>query len=355
MTTTAVFRHAAEPVSAKALAKAFEASRELTAHDAQRSARRAGGVVALGLEASEAKTIVQALRGVGVSAEAVDGSWLGLPRPRSCRRADLEADTFVAYDSHGAPVPVRWSEVAALAVGAVPTIERVKVKDAYATDEGVVDAEYELQTSDRVLLDIVTSEPLRRFRIESTKFNYGCLGGSRRDNSRDNFVALLHYIIAHATDPALSRGAEKLVHDPKRTVRYETERELEHELAWLLWRFRGPGRRIDGETPLRDKPFVPANENEARSFTERARVAAAERVMGDNVARHERHMEASLTTDRALSAIAGLLTTAFLLWEFEVDVEGITRLAVLGIGTAVAGIAWWGSIRAYRSRRFWTG
>jgi hypothetical protein len=237
----ALFQHSLDPLDVDAVVAAYETTPRLTRVDAPQMARRACGILADGLSLEAATAIKQVLDARGQGVDIAPDEWLVLPRVYACRKAAAEPRALVFYDVYGRPAPVPWQEVGLVAAGCYGVGKTVKVQDAdyTVTTDGYVifiDAEYELQESDTLVLEVLVPGQQVRYEITSDKFDYSYLGERRRDNSTQNFAMLLHDVAVRSTRATINRGAEKMLADPKRGYRYQNKKLFERELAWLRFR-----------------------------------------------------------------------------------------------------------------------
>ncbi|MEZ4447017.1 MAG: hypothetical protein R3B72_48505 [Polyangiaceae bacterium] len=351
----AVMQHEAGLLPVTTLQDAFAEAEGLVAADARASHE----VVADGLPRASADSLARALRERGVSVEVVRQRWLELPAATPCRRASVGAAGLVLYDLYGRSREVPWSQVLMVAGGVVRRgrVERVKDSQVVFSQDGVEieDAEYGYREDDVITVDIVVSDPLRRHRIESTRFDYSYLGDRKCENSQKNLSLVLKDIATRAPELALGRGVIPMMTSLRKTERYRHERQLDQEVAWLLWRHHGPGRAIDGAIDFRREPFVADPLTAAESFNQNARAAAADRVMRETSVDRERYLARTKNLDVALGAVVGVLVAAWVLAEGGLVAGGNPVLSLL-----VGGIVWLGggaagffALRRYRERSFW--
>lgn len=359
----AVFTHRAGPFDAEALREAFAATPKLTAIDAKRAERMntrtrvgiPGGVIMVGLETEVAETLARELSDRDIRAEAVDESWLALPLLQPCKRADTTHDGLVLHLYDG-PLSVRWPDVACISAGVVTVARNTAASDAMTmpgmrfphttqvTAPHAIQPERSYLEKDELILDVVVEEPLRRFRFKSDQFVVQAPGRGERDSPyRDREargeVLALSELVHHAEEAAQSTGAERLLRDGEPHV-YKSLTDFAHEIAWLLWRHRGPA------VNRRATPFK-MNDEEAAARSEVAQRALAHKTAGLD------HLMATTQRADATISAAGGTSTALLLGLSILEsfsVGGV--LGVIGVGAA-GGVVLYRTLRQWRARRFW--
>jgi hypothetical protein len=259
----ALFQHSLDELDAGAVGDAVaEATTWLARADARMLVRRAYGVLVEGLTEPQARALAQALATRGIDVDRVSHDWLELPPVTACRRAALGPRGLVVYDVYGRSLELPWSRVLLVAVGSYMVQERAPVarkhyqppRDAVRTLLGDGDADlgnYEYVDRAQVVLDIVVDLPAR-YRIQHQRFDYSYLGARRGPSASSNFPFLVRDLLEHVPHAVLTRGARALRSDAAETaVSYPGPTQYEREIAWSLWRFLGPGTRLDGGDPYR--------------------------------------------------------------------------------------------------------
>ena len=222
--------------------RAFERLDFLTQHDADALALRlATGILLRRLERGRAEAATAALIAEGIAAIAVDeAELLALPGAKMMRRMDAWPEALTLYDSLGRPQTVPWPHVVLVAAGVV---SRRKVD--YEEREWVGEKGHPMpypyrvpiegvrcEMSLEVLLDV---EPLR-LRVEPRNFDYRYLGDRKRQGAEHNFALLVSDLTARSSGAILNRGAASMADGAGQVVVYESARQFEEEVTWLIWR-----------------------------------------------------------------------------------------------------------------------
>jgi hypothetical protein len=264
----ALFQHSLDELDADAVGEALdEVVPWLARADARMLVRRAYGVLTEGLVEAHARALAQALGRRGVSVEPVEQDWLELPPLIACRRADVEPDALVVHDLYGRVTEVPWARVLLVAVGSYPVPERVprarkpfEPKPRAASPWGLrgmlqdgSDAgqtSYEYVDRAQVMLDIVTDAPAR-YRIQRQRFDYSYLGERRENSAAANFPLLVRDLLEHTPGAIQNQGARQMRSEADDVMSYPGPNQFERESAWSLWRYLGPGARVDAGDPYR--------------------------------------------------------------------------------------------------------
>jgi hypothetical protein len=257
----ALFQHSLDELDADAVGDAVgEAAPWLARADARMLVRRAYGVLVEGLTEPHARALAQALTAHGVDVDRVDQGWLELPPVTACRRADLGVRGLMVYDAYGRALELPWSRVLLVAVGSYMVAERVPLaRRPFEPEPGAVrtflDGEgglspYEYVDRPQVVLDILADVPAR-YRIQHQRFDYSYLGARRGPSASSNFPLLVRDLLEHVPHAVLTHGARALRSDAGEIPPYPGPTQFEREIAWSLWRFLGPGTRLDGGDPYR--------------------------------------------------------------------------------------------------------
>jgi hypothetical protein len=353
----ALFLHEPRQLPARQLAEAFERCPSLTAADAERWAPGArGGVVATGLSREDAQVVARELGKLGRAVELVDDRWLTLPATKAVRRAKPRLAGFEVHDPYGGKQTLAWAQVVAVAAGVLRVGKNTRVGEAELGSRSLgseyEEAVYEYQQSDSLVLDVISEEPLRRYRITADKFDFECLGKRKTARSNDNLVELLRDIVGYAGELAIAPGAQLTLEQGRATRVHRSPMTYDAELAWVLWRHRGPGAARHGEPVHRTEPYSAAGV-ETKTFTEGARAASAQRVLDSNVADHDRHMRDRRPVDMALAALGSVCVG----WMVADDLAGDSPLylaALLGVA-ALATPLLYPLVRSWRRREHWGG
>jgi hypothetical protein len=265
----ALFQHSLDELDAGAVGDALdEAVPWLARADARMLVRRAYGVLVEGLIEPHARDLAQALAGRGVSVDRVEQDWLELPPILACRRADVQPGGLVVYDLYGRVTEVPWARVLMVAAGSYPVPERVpQARKAFEPQpriaspwglrgllpEGSAElgqTSYEYVDRAQIMLDIVTDAPAR-YRIQRQRFDYSYLGERRGASAAANFPLLVRDVLEHAPGAVQNQGLRLMRSDAGEVMSYPGPNQFEREIAWSLWRFLGPGTRLDAGDPYR--------------------------------------------------------------------------------------------------------
>jgi hypothetical protein len=260
----ALFQHSLDELDADVVGDAVgQAAPWLARADARMLVRRAYGVLVEGLAEPQARALAQALATRGIDVDRVTQAWLELPPVTACRRAVLGPRGLVVHDIYGRSRELPWSRVLLVAVGSYMVQERVPMaRKPYEPAAGTVrtllgdgDAalgNYDYVDRAQLVLDIVADVPAR-YRIQHQRFDYSYLGARRGPSASSNFPLLVRDLLEHVPHAVLTRGARALRSDAGEmtAVSYPGPTQYEREMAWSLWRFLGPGTRLDGGDPYR--------------------------------------------------------------------------------------------------------
>jgi hypothetical protein len=265
----ALFQHSLDELDAGAVGDALdEAVPWLARADARMLVRRAYGVLVEGLTEHHARELAQALAGRGVSVDRVEQDWLELPPLMACRRADVQRGGLVVYDLYGRVTEVPWARVLMVAAGSYPVPERVpQARKAFEPQprtaspwglrgllpdgrDALGQTSYEYVDRAQIMLDIVTDAPAR-YRIQRQRFDYSYLGARRGASAAVNFPLLVRDVLEHAPGAVQNQGLRLMRSDAGEVMSYPGPNQFEREIAWSLWRFLGPGTRLDAGDPYR--------------------------------------------------------------------------------------------------------
>jgi hypothetical protein len=169
-----------------------------------------------------------------------------LPEARFVRRAELQSEALVVFDSLGRPVPVNWPQIALIAAGAcrhfgmsqTRTEQRVMAFDPiHGIHRRVeVDVRHKVEDDVPILLDVILAGAAMRFQIEADQFQFKHLF-DRPDLDRAGKMGLLIQRLGeHAPQAWLNRGAVNLRDGSAAPVIYASKAALFDESIWLLWR-----------------------------------------------------------------------------------------------------------------------
>ena len=296
----------------------------------------------------------------GIVVERTKDAWLGVPRSTSCRRAAVEPEGLKVFDLYGRDTLIPFHRVLLLACGVVTRGEVERTKDARTVRHGrhaieVEDAEYGVVERDDVVLDIVTAEPTRRYRIEANRFDYGYLGDRKRANSAENLAMLIGDVMAARPAIATGPGVERLLAGARKHERYRNARELDLEIAWLLWRHHGPGAALDGVIDHRTEPFGTEPPTAAERFESNVKVATVDRIRRDLEVDRERYLARTKRLDVVLAVLGGVLAVAYAMIETGISFtdDGVVFLLLAGAVFGVAAVASFFGLRQWREKRFW--
>jgi hypothetical protein len=304
--------------------------------------RRAYGVLVEGLAEPHARALARALAARGIHVDSVAQGWLELPPVTACRRAELGPRGLVVYDVYDRALELPWSRVLLVTVGSYPVAERQPVTrkpfevvpgnplfgDA---DRLIGHADYEYVDRPQIVLDIVADVPVR-YRIQHQRFDYSYLGARRGPSASVNFPLLVRDLLEHVPHAILTQGARALrsdIGELSSCRSYPGPTQYEREIAWSLWRFLGPGMRLDGGDPYRSSsaagprltmPLMRSKPAAARSRApasqKDARTQSGEIAPGDEVAPVGPYapVAAGRTRGRAGLAVLGGVAVAVAGW-----------------------------------------
>ncbi len=362
----AVFTLAAGPFDAEEVKAAFLATPTLTAIDAARAARSGrskgaatpGGIVAVGLDESVANALALELTARGIDAKAVDEAWLRLPVPQPCMRAEV-TDTELVFHLYDGTLAVAWSDVACISCGVVTATRGRALSDAMPIRRACGGATRQILTpeplpmdrsfleQDRLILEVVLEEPLRRFRFQSDQFHIGSARAREgavspyreRRGPQKNVALLLSELVDRAERAGVSLGTRALLAEG-RPHRYRSMTEFVHEVAWLLWRHRGP------MVAARAHPFfVEDVERDEQS-------ALADRALEARTVEHDRYMESTRHKDVVIGAVGGGLGSAVLAVSVLEQVSLIAVVGAAALALLTSGVTT-DLLRKRRSDLFW--
>ncbi|MEW6302635.1 MAG: hypothetical protein AB1705_04135 [Verrucomicrobiota bacterium] len=246
------------------LKRAFRCVPTLTAVDAQILGRDAFGILVKVHTAEEANTLVGALRGEGVGAEAVPGKQLPeLPAPKFVKHLACDAKALTIYDPIDRECRVEWTQVALIAAGNVRMTEFNDVwRDHFLSSTGEFfhanrdlmgnrldhDRNPKLETREerhpRLLLEIILTGAVQRYSIKADEnavrlFDY--LGERRAASPTQNFALLVQDLMQFAPQAVPNRGAY-LLRNGQAAFDYPSKNAFHEEIIWLLWRMAKAGK-----------------------------------------------------------------------------------------------------------------
>jgi len=234
------------PPSADQLRRAFTVIPWLVDADAGAMAKDTCGILIRDLAAAEAAKLQRALSAAGVETEVVDEDALPpLPRPMKLKRADVADDALILYDALGRPTKVDWPQVRLIATGDVNLRHFKQVRTTRYVHRGtgrgsvpipVTDVTHREKRRLTSMLELFIGRTPQRYRTTAEEFVYTYLGPRRSRRAEDNFVLLVHDLLARATEASLNRGADAAAADPPGTFAYPARHAFEEEITWLLWR-----------------------------------------------------------------------------------------------------------------------
>jgi len=351
----------ATPLEAGVVEEAFAEVDGLVAADGASHARRSRGVLVSGLRKEAAKALQSALLERGVVVERAEDRWLTVPPITRCRKAAVEAEGLVVQDMYGRPTTVPFERILAVAGGMVTEGEIERTKDARVVRRGrygveVEDAEHGYAERDNLVLDIVSDEPVRRYRIEADRFDYGYLGERKRGSSLQNMALVVGDLLGARPAIPTGRGVERLLAGGRKQERYRHPRDLDREIAWLLWRRHGPGAALDGVIDHRTEPLGDQPPTAAERFEDNVKAATVERIRQDLSMDRERYLARTKTLDMALGGVAGALAVAYVTFDMGLSLaeDGVGFLFIAVITFATVGAVAFFGIRQWRAQSFWT-
>lgn len=230
-----VFFRDPEDVPLDALTAAFTKTKLFAMQDAVMIGRRKSTVAAESLDEEAAARLVAALAGEGIAAASADDSWTRLPPAIMSNAFEATPDALVLGRGDATSRLVApWPTVAAIAAGIVTKYAMrsfTTTKQRAHREEH--EHEHELVTSDDASVDVILSNPSRRFRLGLGTMIFGADVAGRSRPSL--FIDRLSGVVAHApVDTALGSGVKRAASGEK-LPKYLSMRDLERELCWLLW------------------------------------------------------------------------------------------------------------------------
>ncbi|HWN67188.1 MAG TPA: hypothetical protein VNM90_06085, partial [Haliangium sp.] len=159
-----------------------------------------------------------------------------------------------------------------VAVGSYPVPERVPhsrrpfepapgrrdpwgMRTLLSEDVSLGQSSYEYVDRAQIVLDIVADVPAR-YRIQNQRFDYSYLGERRGPSAATNFPLLIKDLLERVPHAVQTRGMRLARGDAGEMLSYPSPTQYEREIAWSLWRFLGPGTRLDGGDPYRSSSAV---------------------------------------------------------------------------------------------------
>lgn len=221
------------------------------------------GVLADNLSRPQAEELRAALAKRGMSTRVVPDQWLSLPPPTRLKRAIPTEAGLVVYNLHGTAHTIAWHDVAHIAV-LCEVVDAVGLNRALRAGAGLdplVQDRYIHSKGDLLTLEVYAHDPVVRYFIESTAFDYGYLAERLEVRTSANFAVLVADMVGRSKtnrasstpyrDALPSRttsnlAAQTMSREPSRTALYPSRRHFEREVAWTLWRHHGPGVVFDG-------------------------------------------------------------------------------------------------------------
>ena len=333
----ALFQHSLDELDVDAVGDAVrEATPWLARADARMLVRRAYGVLVEGLAEPHARALARALAARGVHVDCVAQGWLELPPVTACRRAELGPRGVVVHDAYDRAVELPWSRVLLVAVGSYPVAERKpaarkpfepapgSMRRLLGDADGLGQSDYEYVDRPQIVLDIVADVPVR-YRIQHQRFDYSYLGARRGSSASVNFPLLVRDLLERVPHAILTLGARALRSDAGELSScrsYPGPTQYEREIAWSLWRFLGPGTRLDGGDPYRTasaatrltRPLMHSASAAAPSPAHASRQTALTRSRGPLAPGQDASAGAARTRARAGLAVLGGVAVAVAGW-----------------------------------------
>ena len=239
--------------------------------DAAVACARTGGILADNIDPAQAPGLVAALQAAGEPCFAVPAAEVvPLPRAVPVLAARLSSTDLGPLDNLGRQEEAPWDKAIALVLAGVAVVEE-KRKTVHhrapgggmalaggaafglagAIAGGALDRSLHTEqrlvskTEQRVWLDVVFLHPLRRYRIESGKFDYSVLGKQRATTGAANIQTLARWFLAYAPQVRTNVDGAELAKTGKVALPQLGEKAYNETVHWLinLARF---GREAEG-------------------------------------------------------------------------------------------------------------
>ena len=235
------------------------ASRVLATHprytmvDAQQMSANAFGVWVTGLAATEAEGLQQRAGNEGIRTAMVDEQWLRLPPSFKVQRLEATPHALTAFDFYGHPQVMAWPAVRAISVGyvggrndvVITQESEIVMTTGLAGGAVYIPAEHGLRGRSDLVMEWVATDPPRRLRLEARRGVRERSKGSALPRADRVFHDLAKQVLGHGRYAAVGMGAREVL-EGRTAGSYRGQRFMDRELAWLLWRFHGPGAAAGG-------------------------------------------------------------------------------------------------------------
>jgi hypothetical protein len=228
--------------------------------DAAAVCARAGGMLADNLDPAQASALVAALQALGEPCFAVPAAEVvPLPRAVPIHAAQLSPTDLGPLDTVGRPQEAPWEKAIALVLAAVPVVEAQRkvvhhraplggmalagavgfglagAVAGKALDRALGTEQRTVSKTDRhVWLDVVFLHPLRRYRIESGKFDYSVLGKQLATTGANNVQTLARRFLAYAPHVRTNVNAAELHKLGSLPLPHLPEKAFNETVHWLI-------------------------------------------------------------------------------------------------------------------------
>lgn len=249
-----------DPVgSAKTIAQALAAARNVPPLDVAREARSCWGLVGDHRPEDEAQSTVAALKELGLPSAIVPTDHLpSLAGIQVARKIEIEAGGFRCKLSRGVTPLIPWTAPVFLAAAIIRTrsfksVSRregpskseklVRIGLTLATGIPIPGARTQTVTSRQetsatmAVLDIAIDHPAGRIRLEGDRTDLSYLGDRRTYDSLGNFKLMISEASSYMAKENVNFGARTILAQASPTnPGYDTLAELEREERWLMAR-----------------------------------------------------------------------------------------------------------------------
>ena len=218
--------------------------------DAVRLAHGAHGILLKSLDKPKAFALQLAFRSTGVETAVVPTEQLQLVDAKFTRRIELADEALRIHDPLGRLVPVPWTHVALISVGAVRQYDIAQTvtyenQSAYNPVQGlhqqvVREVRTSLHENLPWLLEIFLTGGAMRFQTEGAQLAWGYLFKHAPPDLLTRLTALVELLVKRAPHALLNRGALSLRDGGEGGEAYASRPAFFDESAWLLWRARQP-------------------------------------------------------------------------------------------------------------------
>ncbi|MBN1445454.1 MAG: hypothetical protein JW957_05050 [Candidatus Omnitrophica bacterium] len=243
------------------LANALATTLDILFADALFLAGQTKGIVCRRTAKEKAEELVTKLKGMGVSSFIVPESCLiEIPKALNITKIACLPDTLTVFlDSSNKTYTAKWNDIITISCGYVKQVSTGQDSSLSENFMGILGAHipylpvraaafpmaiWKWHTESKpdktvkylLLMDIITRNPVARFRVESRRFAYTKLGQEMKLDTLSNFKELIKEIISHLPQTCLKKDIEIFLgeEDRHQKAAFKSHEEFDRYNAWLV-------------------------------------------------------------------------------------------------------------------------